>query len=100
MMPMRRPRVAGPDARAALQVQPDSFQPFPWLTLPPLAVSLAHPRFAEILIEAGVVTTTRKTRGDDIDAACGQLAGLVLDRTQRTGRRSFPLQLAVQEAVS
>ena len=57
-------------------------------------------RFAEILIEAGVVTTTRKTRGDDIDAACGQLAGLVLDRTQRTGRRSFPLQLAVQEAVS
>ncbi len=31
-------------------------------------------RFAELLIEAGVVTTTRKTRGDDIDAACGQLA--------------------------
>lgn len=43
-------------------------------------------RFAEILIEAGIVTTTRKTRGDDIDAACGQLAGQVLDRTRRTER--------------
>ena len=41
-------------------------------------------RFAEILMNAGVVTTTRKTRGDDIDAACGQLAGQVLDKTRRT----------------
>jgi 23S rRNA (adenine2503-C2)-methyltransferase len=48
-------------------------------------------RFAGILIDAGVVTTTRKTRGDDIDAACGQLAGQVLDRTQRTARRLFEL---------
>lgn len=40
-------------------------------------------RFAEILIEAGIVTTTRKTRGDDIDAACGQLAGQVRDRSRR-----------------
>ncbi len=38
--------------------------------------------FAEILIKAGMVTTVRKTRGDDIDAACGQLAGEVQDRTQ------------------
>ena len=44
-------------------------------------------RFAEILIDGGVVTTTRKTRGDDIDAACGQLAGQVLDKTRRTQRR-------------
>lgn len=43
-------------------------------------------RFAEILQAAGVVTTTRKTRGDDIDAACGQLAGQVQDRTTRTQR--------------
>jgi 23S rRNA (adenine2503-C2)-methyltransferase len=46
-------------------------------------------RFAQVLIEAGVVTTVRKTRGDDIDAACGQLAGEVRDRTrlmERTGR--------------
>ena len=41
-------------------------------------------RFAEILMAAGSVTTTRKTRGDDIDAACGQLAGQVLDKTRRT----------------
>ncbi|MDR3352258.1 MAG: radical SAM protein [Zoogloeaceae bacterium] len=41
-------------------------------------------RFAEILMASGVVTTTRKTRGDDIDAACGQLAGRVRDRTRRT----------------
>ncbi|HMO48692.1 MAG TPA: 23S rRNA (adenine(2503)-C(2))-methyltransferase RlmN [Rubrivivax sp.] len=38
--------------------------------------------FAEVLREAGIVTTVRKTRGDDIAAACGQLAGEVQDRTQ------------------
>ncbi|WIV96453.1 23S rRNA (adenine(2503)-C(2))-methyltransferase RlmN [Kinneretia aquatilis] len=38
--------------------------------------------FAEVLLNAGLVTTVRKTRGDDIDAACGQLAGEVQDRTQ------------------
>jgi 23S rRNA (adenine2503-C2)-methyltransferase len=37
--------------------------------------------FSQILINAGIVTTIRKTRGDDIDAACGQLAGDVKDRT-------------------
>ena len=39
-------------------------------------------RFAQVLIDAGIVTTVRKTRGDDIDAACGQLAGEVRDRTR------------------
>lgn len=43
-------------------------------------------RFAEILMNAGIVTTTRKTRGEDVDAACGQLAGQVKDRTRRTLR--------------
>ena len=38
--------------------------------------------FAKVLTDAGLVTTIRKTRGDDIDAACGQLAGDVKDRTQ------------------
>jgi 23S rRNA (adenine2503-C2)-methyltransferase len=38
--------------------------------------------FANILNDAGIVTTIRKTRGDDIDAACGQLAGDVKDRTR------------------
>jgi 23S rRNA (adenine2503-C2)-methyltransferase len=42
--------------------------------------------FAKILNDAGIVTTVRKTRGDDIDAACGQLAGDVKDRT-RVDRR-------------
>jgi 23S rRNA (adenine2503-C2)-methyltransferase len=38
--------------------------------------------FAKVLMDAGIVTTVRKTRGDDIDAACGQLAGEVQDRTR------------------
>ena len=42
--------------------------------------------FSNFLNSAGIVTTTRKTRGDDIDAACGQLAGQVRDRTRRTIR--------------
>jgi 23S rRNA (adenine2503-C2)-methyltransferase len=42
--------------------------------------------FADILQSAGIVTTVRKTRGDDIDAACGQLAGEVQDRTRRVIR--------------
>jgi len=41
-------------------------------------------RFAEVLQRAGVTVTTRKTRGDDIAAACGQLAGDVTDRTRRS----------------
>jgi 23S rRNA (adenine2503-C2)-methyltransferase len=44
--------------------------------------------FAEILQEAGLVCTVRKTRGDDIDAACGQLAGEVVDRTSVHERRA------------
>ncbi len=43
-------------------------------------------RFSDFLNAAGIVTTTRKTRGDDIDAACGQLAGQVQDRTRRVIR--------------
>ncbi|MBK7616061.1 MAG: 23S rRNA (adenine(2503)-C(2))-methyltransferase RlmN [Vitreoscilla sp.] len=61
------------------------FNPFPssGLTRSPRATVLA---FAKVLQDAGVVTTIRKTRGDDIDAACGQLAGEVQDRT-RAGER-------------
>ena len=40
--------------------------------------------FRDILMQAGYVTTVRKTRGDDIAAACGQLAGQVKDKTRRT----------------
>ena len=42
--------------------------------------------FAHVLLDAGLVTTIRKTRGDDIDAACGQLAGEVQDRTNAAAR--------------
>jgi len=45
--------------------------------------------FRNVLMEAGLVTTTRKTRGEDIDGACGQLAGRVQDRTQRKSRRTM-----------
>jgi 23S rRNA (adenine2503-C2)-methyltransferase len=42
--------------------------------------------FQEIVMKGGLIATVRKTRGDDIDAACGQLVGKVLDRTRRSGR--------------
>jgi 23S rRNA (adenine2503-C2)-methyltransferase len=48
-------------------------------------------RFVDILMQAHIITTTRKTRGDDIDAACGQLAGQVRDRTQRRQKRTIPI---------
>ena len=51
--------------------------------------------FARVLVDAGIVTTVRKTRGDDIAAACGQLAGEVQDRThvlQRLHRAPIALR--------
>ena len=62
-----------------------AFNPFPnsGLKRPDREKVLA---FAKILNDAGIVATIRKTRGDDIDAACGQLAGEVRDRTQRAKR--------------
>ncbi len=77
------------------------FNPFPASGL------LRSPRarvmeFASVLQDAGIVTTVRKTRGDDIDAACGQLAGEVQDRTRvdqrRAGRPSIPIR-AVNHSV-
>jgi 23S rRNA (adenine2503-C2)-methyltransferase len=65
------------------------FNPFPASGLA-RSSSAAIQEFARILTEAGIVTTIRKTRGDDIDAACGQLAGDVRDRTgagERMARR-------------
>jgi 23S rRNA (adenine2503-C2)-methyltransferase len=61
------------------------FNPFPQsgLTRSPAERVQA---FARILLAAGIVTTVRKTRGDDIDAACGQLAGEVQDRTNARER--------------
>jgi 23S rRNA (adenine2503-C2)-methyltransferase len=52
-------------------------------------------RFRDLLVQGGIMATIRRTRGDDIDAACGQLRGQVLDRTQvRLGSRL--VRLAVQ----
>jgi 23S rRNA (adenine2503-C2)-methyltransferase len=45
-------------------------------------------RFRDVLMQADIVTTTRKTRGDDIAAACGQLAGQIQDKTKRTLHRT------------
>ena len=53
--------------------------------------------FQRMLQDAGLVTTVRKTRGDDIDAACGQLAGQVQDK--RTPRRTVPLVRASSTAA-
>jgi 23S rRNA (adenine2503-C2)-methyltransferase len=57
-------------------------------------------RFVDILSEAGVVTTVRKTRGDDIDAACGQLAGEVQDRTRIKERTETLVSLETLRATA
>jgi 23S rRNA (adenine2503-C2)-methyltransferase len=49
-------------------------------------------RFWEILMNAGFTTVTRRTRGDDIDAACGQLVGKVMDKTKRQQRKQNAVQ--------
>jgi 23S rRNA (adenine2503-C2)-methyltransferase len=59
------------------------FNPFPGVDYRRSAPE-AIARFRDVLMQAGLVTTVRRTRGDDIAAACGQLAGRVLDRTRRT----------------
>jgi 23S rRNA (adenine2503-C2)-methyltransferase len=54
-------------------------------------------RFSKVLMDYGFTTIVRKTRGDDIDAACGQLAGDVIDRTKRTmGKRMAGETIAVK----
>ncbi|PID46322.1 MAG: 23S rRNA (adenine(2503)-C(2))-methyltransferase RlmN [Proteobacteria bacterium] len=58
------------------------FNPFPETLYKRSSNNRIH-RFYEILANAGMIVTTRKTRGDDIDAACGQLAGEVQDRSRR-----------------
>jgi len=73
----------GGDGGAAV---PCKFNLIPFNPFPESGLKRSHnPRikaFAQILMDAGIVTTVRKTRGDDIDAACGQLAGEVQDRTR------------------
>ena len=74
------------------------FNPFPGADVRGSAPARIR-AFAQTLIDAGIVATTRKTRGDDIDAACGQLDGEVRDRTrlaERSQRR--PIAVAVRTA--
>ena len=61
------------------------FNPFPGTRYQRSSGNRIH-SFFEILNRAGIVTITRRTRGDDIDAACGQLAGQFQDRTRRRER--------------
>ena len=81
------------------------FNPFPDSGYRRSKTDTIH-RFRDLLMQAGFVVTVRKTRGDDIDAACGQLAGKVVDKTNRTriqwvrgaGRREAPRGAAVRES--
>ena len=76
------------------------FNPFPQsgLTCSPRERVLA---FAQVLQEAGLIATIRKTRGDDIDAACGQLAGEVQDRTNASVRMTrVPIRIHRPEAAA
>jgi 23S rRNA (adenine2503-C2)-methyltransferase len=67
---------------------PCKFNLIPWNPFPQApyrrSSNNAIHRFREVLQNAGFVVTVRKTRGDDIDAACGQLAGQVVDKSNRT----------------
>jgi 23S rRNA (adenine2503-C2)-methyltransferase len=75
------------------------FNPFPESGLhrsPAARVSA----FAAVLLDGGIVTTVRKTRGDDIAAACGQLAGEVQDRTRIGARTGRELPHRVEQRVA
>lgn len=56
--------------------------------------------FQTILLDAGVLTMVRRTRGDDIDAACGQLKGQVMDRTRRQADFQRKLQQGIADAAA
>ena len=80
-------------AKQLLQVVKDvpcKFNLIPFNPFPNSGYGTSRPdnirRFRDVLMQAGYIVTTRKTRGDDIDAACGQLAGKVEDKTRRTSR--------------
>lgn len=84
------------EVRCKLNLIP--FNPFPQSGLKRSSNNRVH-AFAERLQAAGVITTTRKTRGDDIDAACGQLAGDVKDRSRITQKRRGDEVIPVADGV-
>ena len=67
------------------------FNPYPGIEYQ-CSTPAAIDKFRDQLLAKGLVTVTRKTRGDDIAAACGQLAGRVMDRTRRSQRRNRAAQ--------
>ena len=75
------------------------FNPFPASGLVRSSAKVVA-QFAQILQNSAIVTTVRKTRGDDIDAACGQLAGDVQDRTQATQRMAQRRVVMMRKDVS
>ncbi len=92
---------ADADARALLQLTrgvPCKFNLIPFNPFPQSGYRRSSPervrRFQEILMAANIVSTVRKTRGDDIDAACGQLAGQVRDKSRRTAIRQAVVTVA------
>ena len=74
-----------------LRGTPSKVNLIPWNPFPGAPYSKSSnsrvDRFAKVLQEEGYTTIVRRTRGDDIDAACGQLAGDVVDRTKRTMKK-------------
>jgi 23S rRNA (adenine2503-C2)-methyltransferase len=79
------------DKPAKLNLIP--FNPFPGTSYR-RSPAAAIEKFRDELMQRGLIVTIRKTRGDDIDAACGQLAGQVTDRTiVRLGSKTFGLQV-------
>jgi 23S rRNA (adenine2503-C2)-methyltransferase len=75
------------------------FNPFPASGLTRSSAAKVK-AFAEQLSAAGIITTVRKTRGDDIDAACGQLAGDVKDRTQVDARMAKQRVIPLTQVAS
>ena len=76
-----RARAGAAAAGPAGEGEPDSVQSVPGHALPALAAPRRSSGSARFCRRSGVIATTRRTRGDDIDAACGQLVGRVNDRT-------------------
>jgi 23S rRNA (adenine2503-C2)-methyltransferase len=76
---------------------PCKFNLIPFNSFPDSGYRRSRPQqvraFQEILQQAGLIATVRRTRGDEIDGACGQLAGEVQDRTRRAQKRSVETSL-------
>ena len=90
----------GPVGRVRCKINLIPFNPFPQSGLKRSADARVQ-AFAQRLVDGGLVATVRKTRGDDIDAACGQLAGEVQDRTRAAERMTrAPLRFTRDAAAT